>query len=414
MTTPSTEDQFGGLATINIEIDPHEAATGGERTVVLPPGNRSVTIRFPAGVGDNSVVSLPGADLTNPSAPRDVLVRIHVRPAPFAGPAAPAPWPSVEQPVKPKSSGTRALLIGGIALAVILLLGCIGVFALSLGGNDDAGEPERTAVSAQEYQAALTAADAALKSAFQALAAGRNPATTGDAATALSMAAQTEHGKLLGLAPPAPVTAAHNQLTRALEQFTDMVSETAKDADVLRICAGVSAISKITNSEATTSLRAAVEALATADPANPYKVGSFLPATVAEQSRRLGNGTFVKKGTRNGEGQLKIENRGLSDTAVSLVPANTKASAITVYVTAGSNFTVNGVKDGTYQIFMTAGADWDQQIGGFTRNCSFQKFEDVFEFKTTSREATIWTISLKPVEGGNAPTDKVDPGEFPT
>jgi len=162
-------------------------------------------------------------------------------------------------------------------------------------------------------------------------------------------------------------------------------------------------------------LRTAAQAYAKADAAHAYKIGIFLPAPVAEQNRRLGNGTFVKKGTRNGSGKLKIDNSGATeDAAISVVPANTKASAFTVYVTAGQTYTVSGVKDGTYQIYLTTGTDWDPAAPGFSRKCAFEKFADSFQFTTTSRQYTQWTITLQASTGGNAQTDNVNPGEFPT
>jgi hypothetical protein len=35
------------------------------------------------------------------------------------------------------------------------------------------------------------------------------------------------------------------------------------------------------------------------------------------------------------------------------------------------------------------------------------------KFTTTSRQYTIWSVSLNPVAGGNASTSGVDPDQFP-
>jgi hypothetical protein len=112
---------------------------------------------------------------------------------------------------------------------------------------------------------------------------------------------------------------------------------------------------------------------------------------------------------------LKIDNTGnTEDAAISMVPANTKTTSFTVYVHGGSSFTVSGVRDGTYQIYLTTGVDWDAAAPGFSRNCAFSKFADPFEFTTTSRQYTEWTISLKVSSDGNARVDDVTPGDFPT
>jgi hypothetical protein len=96
------------------------------------------------------------------------------------------------------------------------------------------------------------------------------------------------------------------------------------------------------------------------------------------------------------------------------VPANTKTTSFTVYVHAGNSFTVSGIRDGTYQIYLTTGVDWDPDAPGFSRNCGFTKFADPFEFTTSSNQYTEWTITLKASVGGNARTDEVPPGDFPT
>ena len=90
MTTPLTGD-FLGDSPVIVELEPHEAAAGAEKTVVLPRGDRTVTIRIPPGVSDNTVLRLPGIDSSEPSAPRDVLLRVRVRPvATDVG----TPWPA--------------------------------------------------------------------------------------------------------------------------------------------------------------------------------------------------------------------------------------------------------------------------------------------------------------------------------
>jgi hypothetical protein len=78
--------------------------------------------------------------------------------------------------------------------------------------------------------------------------------------------------------------------------------------------------------------------------------------------------------------------------------------------------TVDGIPDGTYEVFFTTGNDWDDVNQRFTRDCSFEKFDDPVEFTTRdledSIEYSIWELSLATL-GGNAPTTLVDPGAFP-
>ena len=137
--------------------------------------------------------------------------------------------------------------------------------------------------------------------------------------------------------------------------------------------------------------------------------------TYDAQNRRLNNGQYLKKGNRGGSGRLKIDNTGApTDAAISMTPINSKAAAFTVYVRAGASFTVSGVRDGNYQIYLTSGSDWDPGIPGFAFKCDFSKFADTFQFSTTRSQYTQWTITLKAAVGGNAQTDTVNPGDFPT
>ena len=96
-----------------------------------------------------------------------------------------------------------------------------------------------------------------------------------------------------------------------------------------------------------------------------------------------------------------------------MVKRGSKRAAITVYVRARGKFTVTGVRDGTYQIYMSSGVDWDSRAKRYTRNCGFSRFDDSFKFNTTSRQYTIWEITLTPVAGGNASTSGVEPENFP-
>jgi hypothetical protein len=129
-----------------------------------------------------------------------------------------------------------------------------------------------------------------------------------------------------------------------------------------------------------------------------------------EQDRRLDNGQFVRAGSRTGRGELTIDNGGGQDGVVS-------SPAFSVYVRNGSKYTVKGIRDGTYEIFFTTGADWDSQNRTFTRDHTFQRFDDTLNFTTTKTSTEIrwstWTITLHSVIGGTANASEVNPNDFP-
>jgi hypothetical protein len=180
-----------------------------------------------------------------------------------------------------------------------------------------------------------------------------------------------------------------------------------------QLCGGTSALATISQSAGANQLRAAAKGLSTADTANAYKVGSWLPGTTQQQNRRAANGTYVKSPAKRGSGKLKIQNGGSVDAVVTLAPGGGKAS-LTVYVRAKGSFTAGRITDGTYDIYVATGSDWDSGTHTFTRDCDFSKFDTPASYRTTSSTYTEYSITLTPVSGGNATTSGVDPNQFPT
>ncbi|MBG0820694.1 hypothetical protein HS048_08100 [Planomonospora sp. ID91781] len=136
--------------------------------------------------------------------------------------------------------------------------------------------------------------------------------------------------------------------------------------------------------------------------------GTATPATAAARPR---NGRILYDRISGGQGTLKVKNGTSRDAVVTLVRGRTKA--ISVYVRARSTAKINDVRDGTYRIFFTSGYRFSVSKGRFARGASYQRFDDRLRFTTTSTSATIWTLTLNPVRGGNARTTGVNPKDFP-
>lgn len=147
-----------------------------------------------------------------------------------------------------------------------------------------------------------------------------------------------------------------------------------------------------------------------------YPVHLKLPRIEQPKKRRLGNGSFVKDSRRGGLGRLTIDNGTDSDAVVSLTRG--KRTTFTVYIRKGSSTTVRRVGDGTYTVYFTAGEDWSSAKKSFTRDCSFEKFDDRANFKTVQvtggTQYTMLTFSLRRTIGGNATTSEVPADEFPS
>jgi hypothetical protein len=333
-----------------------------------------------------------------------------------------AGWPSGDRATPGRSR--NKLIVGVVAVVLLLVCGVGGVAAFvsgdpekkstaagAAGGASASPTPSKAPepISATAYQTLLTEVDALLGPAWQKVAAAKNQTATAEAAQALADAVKTSAPKFANLTPPTEAATGHEQIKRAFNSLTSDFSTLAGSAKSGEICAGASAVAQVTSLPSAGLLREATKAFGTA-----FTFGAWLPAPVAQQTRTLANGTMVKKGTLNGSGEFTINNSGSqTDVVVSLVPNGGKVAAFTVYVTAGKTFKVKKIKDGSYQVFMATGVDWDAGAAGFSRSCEFEKFADIFEFTTTSRQYTTWEITLKASVGGNADTDSVNPGDFP-
>lgn len=142
------------------------------------------------------------------------------------------------------------------------------------------------------------------------------------------------------------------------------------------------------------------------------QVGPEVPTASAQQDRRLANGQFVRAGSRTGEGHMAINNNASHDGVVTLT--RNRNAAYSVYIRKGMQFTVTGIRDGNYETYFTVGTDWDSQARAFTRDRAFKRFDNPLQFTTTSRQTTIWNITLSGVVGGNAKSSDVDPNTYPT
>ncbi|MEU4625696.1 hypothetical protein AB0G04_37700 [Actinoplanes sp. NPDC023801] len=444
-----------GSADVVVELSAAEAAAGTAKTIT-PPDGTPVTIYFPPGAQDGMVqnVDVPWADpATGTEATRTVSVAIRVLPAgpfpqygatPGAGyppPGYPPPGygqPGYGQPGYPPPGfaapaaprfGTRARIIAG-ALGIVVIGGLCLVPTLFRGSNAEtkgngtttttattAADPTAEAVVAAppldpaSFQSALDAADKQLADGINKLRQATTPKAVSSAADALATTVSSQSSSLSALTPPEGAGTAHRDLVDALSALEDDMTAVSSSADSRNVCTGGSASAELSRAEGAADLRTAITALAAADPAAKYRFGSFLPGPTKDQNRRKPNGSYITR-TTGGSGQLKIDNGNNVDTVVNLVKVGSKKPAVSVYVRGSKKVTTGRIKDGTYQVYTSSGADWDGKR--FARNCQFSKFDSNMKFKTTSRQFTIWEIGLKTRLGGNASSSEVDPDTFPS
>lgn len=126
--------------------------------------------------------------------------------------------------------------------------------------------------------------------------------------------------------------------------------------------------------------------------------------------QRLANGTYINRDMTGGSGQLIIRNLEW-DTLVALTGGDDpKKPLVSVFVRKGSSFTVYGIRDGNYDVYLSMGEDWDTASKRFTKNVSYYRFDETFNYRTTSSHYTYYTISMG--EGGGG-TRRISQDEFP-
>jgi hypothetical protein len=190
----------------------------------------------------------------------------------------------------------------------------------------------------------------------------------------------------------------------------DGLSAKARDRE---LCTGATILAGLENADTTSALRNAVAAVSAKLPGN--RLALAVPAASTRGRSRPANGRFIRSGSRSGQAELIIDNGGADDAVVSLVRGG--KPAVSVYVREGKKYTVTGVTDGRYEIFFTGGSAWDDKVRAFGRDCTFQRFEQQFNYRTVRTATHVssqrWRITLHKIVGGNAHAREVDPNDFP-
>ncbi|WP_322760792.1 hypothetical protein [Frankia sp. Cr2] len=270
-----------------------------------------------------------------------------------------------------------------------------------------------TPITSGEYQAALSALDSALAPQFSAVFLSGTPAALSNAFKSAAAELRTQGLTLSRIRPPADVAAAHKNLVVALSTLTSDLSSLAGDARDHTLCTGGAGMPRAASGDGARALRSAATAIASADPAQSYKVGTFMPAAQPDLNRQPANGN-LSPGKRGGLGKLTIK-AATTDAVIKLTGGGTLIRNI--YVRAGQTVVADGIPDGTFDVFFTTGTDWESAASRFTRDCAFSKFDQPLPYQTkyfsTQTQYTTFTLTLYKSIDGNASTSSVDPDSFP-
>ncbi|MEV0588319.1 hypothetical protein [Nonomuraea sp. NPDC050310] len=280
----------------------------------------------------------------------------------------------------------------------------------SPAGPQSSAPPSAAALAPEDYKGKLRGVGGPVRESLDGIASARTVKTLDQRVERAERELREAADGLAALVPPAEVAAQHQSYVSAMRDFSAALGSTLGKVGSRAVC---------TPSAVFTDLGGKLKALDSAGQAL-QKAGGY-PADVVsvkaagKLSRRLGNGSFVRSGTLNGRSSLQIHNGASRDAVVTLMRGDSRAFSI--YVRRKAKFKVRGVRDGTYRIFFTHGVDWDSKARAFTRDCSFERFQDKVRFKTTYTSTRIlwhdWRITLHAISGGTAKTSTVDPGDFP-
>lgn len=267
-----------------------------------------------------------------------------------------------------------------------------------------------TALTPDAYKSELAARQKAMKDALTSMMGARSVKSLDSRVERAEESLRGAADALAALTPPAEVQAQHQGYVSSLREFSAQLGSALGKVGNRDVCTSGGVLTDMGGT--LKSLDEAGEALASA---GDYPADVITVKGGSKQNRRLRTGQFLRKENLNGRSSLQIDNGSSRDAVVTLMRGKTKA--FSVYMRKKSKFKVRGVRDGSYKIFFTHGVDWDGKQRAFTRTCSFERFEKSVKFKTTYTSTQIlwhdWRITLHAISGGNAPTDPVDPDDFP-
>ncbi|WP_214103025.1 hypothetical protein [Acrocarpospora catenulata] len=262
------------------------------------------------------------------------------------------------------------------------------------------------------YRTALDAAGGPVDTALKNLEKGKTAKALQERLDRAERAVEQALQQLEPVQPPAEITTEHADYLDGLRSMRTSLGELRSGVDQRAYCTATAVMAGLGKSEGFTALREAGVDLASL---GDYPGGKVTVKPPKERNRSLSNGKLLRSSIRGGRSKLTVRNDGKQDSVLTMMLG--KRKAITVYVRKKSKATITNIKDGSYRVYFTTGTDYDSKKRAFTRGCDFVKFDDPVRFRTTYSGSAIrwvdWTLTITPVDGGNAKFSEVDPDDFP-
>jgi hypothetical protein len=288
-------------------------------------------------------------------------------------------------------------------VSLVLLAGCSGASSVP------STPPQPPPLSVPEYQTLLSGVGPAVQPPIDRIAAA---ATTDEIAAARSELSENAERQLAALQPVHPPVGAEN----GHEDLVDYLRITATvDHEPIfppqkNECGLLTSQEERVYQAKSETLQILTSAVRGLNAASFSGAGLTLdarfvfdqPQPPAVQNRRAENGAVVQRTGKRGPGRLDIRNGGSSDAVIAAVAGDPATPLASIYVQANSSATLSGIR-GDYEVYFKSGTDWDGPARTFTRDCRFQKFDDLFN------GGSNWEISITPSPIGNASSSETDP-----
>jgi hypothetical protein len=139
--------------------------------------------------------------------------------------------------------------------------------------------------------------------------------------------------------------------------------------------------------------------------------------SVLAQELRPETGAVIKESKMDGRGELDIINNGAEDAVVILVVNKTGIVNAAVYIRAGDIFSLIGIEDGKYDLYLKQGQSWNAGVQRFEVNFSQSRMHDPITFETIKIPEgirhSVAQITIRERQEGNTVAVPVDDEVFP-
>lgn len=305
-----------------------------------------------------------------------------------------------------------------VACAVLVILSLLGGCQAVRGDPEPAAAPTPTTIAPYSSARLATELDAALRQVRTVIDNVAAAKTFRLLDWELGIARDTirDQGAVVKSLPGSEgVKAALGELGAALSNLRLEVDQALDAVDKKDVCAAPAAMAMIGSVRTRESLQSATEALATAT-GGAFKPVEILPPKVARQNRSLANGVLVRGRPGPGSNYIFIDNRrGTVDLVLTLSRGDRPVYSI--YAKRKRAVTVRGIADGTYRTQVTEGRDWDRELRGFTRDCTFFQYSGTIRLGVAPKHFRGWryrfNVPVKPGSGSSGeyvhPQDSIPP-----